>query len=142
MTFSSAVRPRIKLNCWKMKPKVRRRTSVRKRSGKLEMTSPSMLMRPDVGRAMQPTRLKRVVFPDPLGPVNAVAMRLSRASVTPRKAGNSFGWPALYSFVTSRSSIIQVLMTRSGSTVAARHVGSTVAARYGNTTRKKSVATW
>ena len=35
ITFSRADSPRMRLNCWKMKPKVARRTSVRNRSGRL-----------------------------------------------------------------------------------------------------------
>ena len=37
MTFSRAEIPLIRLNCWKMKPKVERRISVRKRSGITEL---------------------------------------------------------------------------------------------------------
>ena len=40
MTLSMADSPRIRLNCWKMKPNVRRRIPVRKRSGRPEMSRP------------------------------------------------------------------------------------------------------
>ena len=88
-----------------MKPKARRRISVRKRSGRLEIVSPSTVMRPEVGRAMQAIRLNSVVLPDPLGPVIATAPRPSSVRLTSRTAANSFGWPALKTLVTSRSSI-------------------------------------
>jgi hypothetical protein len=39
--------------------------------------------------------LKSVVFPDPLGPLRAVAFRESMERVTPWMAVNSLGLPAL-----------------------------------------------
>src|SRR5512136_22447 len=106
MAFSRAVIPLMRLNCWKMKPKVFRRISVRKRSGRLVISVSRSRILPAVGLAMQPMRLRSVVFPDPLGPFKAVALWASMDRLIPCTATNSFGFPELKTFLTSLNSIM------------------------------------
>src|SRR5512138_3853007 len=88
-----------------MKPKVLRLISVRNRSGRLEISrSPSMIL-PVVGLAMHPRIARRVVFPLPLGPHRTVTRLDSMVRVTPRRAANSFGLPALKTLPTSDTRI-------------------------------------
>jgi hypothetical protein len=100
MTFSSTDRPRINWNCWNTKPKVARRSSVRKRSGRAEMSRPSRRTRPLLGRVRPPIKPSSVVLPEPLGPRSAVIRPGSMPKLTSRTAVNSFGWPALKVLLT------------------------------------------
>src|SRR5512143_551831 len=106
MTFSSAVIPLTRLNCWKMKPNVLRRTSVRNRSGRLVMSRPESTIRPDVGRAMHPMMPRRVVLPEPLGPLKTVTFPDCREQLTPSRAMYSLCLPALK---TLRMLIISIM---------------------------------
>src|SRR3990172_13136920 len=108
MTFSRAERPLTRWNCWKMKPKAFRRISVRNRSGRLVISRPPRKILPEVGRAMHPRRDRRVVFPDPLGPLSTVVRPGSIAAVIPSRAQNSLGFPAWKTFRTSFSSILSM----------------------------------
>jgi len=105
-TFSSALMPRIRWNCWKMNPKVRRRVSVRKRSGRLVISRPSTNTLPEVGLAMAPMMLSSVVLPDPLGPLKTVTLRASTSRLTSSMAVNSSGRLRLKIFVMCFSSTI------------------------------------
>ena len=81
-----------------MNPKVLQRISVRKRSGRLLISrSPSQIL-PEVGRAMQPRMLSRVVLPDPLGPLKTVTRSKATLSVTASRAVNSLDLPLLKIF--------------------------------------------
>ena len=112
-----------------MKPKVRRRTAVRKRSGRLVISRPSRWMRPAVGRAMAPIRASRVVFPEPLGPFSTVSRAPSTARLTSSMAVKALGRPSLKTLRTRSSRIIsQALITASGSTMEACQAGTRVAA--------------
>ena len=93
MTFCSALTPRMRLCCWKTKPKVRRRNSARNFSGSEETASPRSRTRPDVGRARQPMSVSSVVLPDPLGPFSTVTSRALIVRLTPRMAATSFARP-------------------------------------------------
>ena len=95
MTFSSTVMPLMRLNCWNTKPKVRRRISVRNRSGRLVSSRSPRKIRPEVGLAMQPARLSRVVLPEPLGPCRAVTVRAAMVRVTVSTATKALVRPAL-----------------------------------------------
>jgi len=85
-----------------MKPKVFRLISVRNLSGRLVISRPIRKIRPDVGLAMQPIKLSRVVFPDPLAPQRRHPVG-SIERVIPSTAMNSFDRPALKTFRTSSS---------------------------------------
>jgi hypothetical protein len=82
-----------------MKPKVRRRSSVRKRSGRLvsSVRTPSRTrwMRPAVGRAMAPTRVSSVVLPEPLGPVRRVIFPAGTCRLTSETAATGVPSPSM-----------------------------------------------
>src|SRR5512141_379732 len=105
MTFSRAVIPLIRLNCWKMNPKVDLRTSVRNLSGRLVISRSATLILPEVGLAMQPIIPSSVVFPEPLGPLMTVILRDSMLRVISRMATCSFDFPWLKILHTFRSAI-------------------------------------
>ncbi len=92
---------------------------------------------------MQPTILSKVVLPEPLGPFNTVTLFSAMFRFTLLIAENSFGLPALKTFLTLTSSIMAYSpvwrIAVSGSMVAARQVGTMVATVYGTTVRKNSV---
>jgi hypothetical protein len=64
------------------------------------------LIRPEVGLAMHPIKLKRVVLPDPLGPIRTITLSELRLRLTPLMATNSFGLPWLKTFLTLINSIM------------------------------------
>ena len=72
--FSIAVMPFMRLNCWKMKPNVLRLIPVKNLSGRLVISRSRSMILPEVGLAIQPRILSRVVFPEPLGPLNTVTL--------------------------------------------------------------------
>ena len=55
--------------------------------------APESVILPEVGLAMQPIRLNRVVFPEPLGPLSTVTLLESIERLTPLMATNSLGFP-------------------------------------------------
>ncbi len=61
----------IKLKVWKTKPIFSRRSAVRPVGLSLDVSTPSMRMRPAVGWSMQPIRFSSVDLPLPLGPAIA-----------------------------------------------------------------------
>jgi hypothetical protein len=63
----------IRLNVWKMNPIFWHLTSAKSFSDIFDVSAPSILMVPLVGLSRQPSRCKKVDFPDPLGPVIAIA---------------------------------------------------------------------
>ena len=101
---------------------------MRNLSGRLVISLSMRWILPEVGLAIQPIKLKRVVFPEPLGPFNTVILPESICRLIPSMAVNSFGFPMLKTFLMFTSSIIFIYrMTESGSIVAALHEGITVA---------------
>ena len=82
-----------------MNPKVCRLISVRNRSGRLVISLSRSLILPEVGLAIHPMRLRSVVFPDPLGPLNTVNLFESMERLTPWTATNSLGLSLLKIFV-------------------------------------------
>lgn len=89
-----------------MKPKVFRLKSVRNLSGRLVISLPRSQILPEVGLVMQPIRLNRVVFPEPLGPLNTVVIFVSNCMLIPWIATNSLGLPVLKDLLTALRSII------------------------------------
>src|SRR5208337_1983536 len=69
------------------------------------VSGPVSCILPEVGLAIQPIMLSKVVLPDPLGPLSTVILRESIDSVTPSSAVNSLGLPLLKTFLMSESSI-------------------------------------
>jgi hypothetical protein len=59
------------LNCWKMKPRVLRRSAARSPSLMLSTGRPSKSTSPEVGRSRAPKSWSIVVLPEPLGPARA-----------------------------------------------------------------------
>ncbi len=82
-----------------MKPKVFRRISVRNRSGRLVISLSCSVILPDVGLAMHPSMLNSVVFPDPLGPLRAVALRESMERFTAFDGHEFVGFARVKDFV-------------------------------------------
>ena len=71
-TFSYAVRTGTRLNVWKMKPRVSRRSAARRCSGTGVTSTLSITIRPPSGLSMQPIRFSSVVLPLPDGPASAM----------------------------------------------------------------------
>ena len=68
-TFSSAVRPGNRLNCWNTKPMSRPRIRAARRADSARMSSPSHSMVPVVGRSRSPSRFSSVDLPLPERPM-------------------------------------------------------------------------
>ena len=82
-TFWNAVSTGIRLYIWKMKPTCRARQAVSLFADMWVISSPATVMLPEVGRSSPPRRLRSVVFPEPLGPMNATNSPLSTSRFSP-----------------------------------------------------------
>jgi hypothetical protein len=88
-TFSRTERIGTRLKNWKTNPVFWRRSFVAASSPRRLTTAPSRTTSPDVGRSRPPRRWRRVLFPDPDGPMTATNSPGSTASDTPRTAATS-----------------------------------------------------
>src|SRR4030067_713715 len=82
-TFWKAVRTGIRLYIWKTKPTWRARQAVSLPADRRVISSPATVMLPEVGRSSPPIRLRRVVLPEPLGPMKATNSPLSTSRFKP-----------------------------------------------------------
>jgi len=87
--FSSAVRTGRRLNDWKMKPILSRRSSVRRRSSRLESSTPSTRAVPLVGRSSPARRCMSVDLPEPEGPMMAAKRPCAKSTETPANASTA-----------------------------------------------------
>ena len=78
-----------RLYAWKMKPTCSRRNSVRRRSEYPDRSWPPIMTRPVVGVSSPEAQWRKVLFPDPDGPMTAVKVPGSRRRLTPRSACTS-----------------------------------------------------
>ena len=110
--FSKAVRVSSRLQSWKMKPSRSRRNFASSLPFNFVSSRPSMTMEPEVGRSMVDTQLRRVVLPDPEGPITPTNSPASRDRDTPSRArvtAPPFPYTRLRP-VTVRISFIMVLL--------------------------------
>ncbi len=89
-----------------MNPKVLCLISVRNRSGRLVISRPASRILPELGLAMHPIKVRRVVFPEPLGPLRTVTLLKSIDKLIPSMATNSLGFPWLKTLRMLISSIM------------------------------------
>ena len=69
--FCSTVNSGMRLNAWNTKPMFRRRKMVSSRFFMAKISRPSRNTLPEVGRSSPPSRLSRVLLPEPLSPTTA-----------------------------------------------------------------------
>jgi hypothetical protein len=84
--FSRALSTGIRLNAWKTKPSLSRRSAVNRLSSRFASSWPSTTTEPDVGRSSPASRCMSVDLPEPDGPMIAVNSPAGNAIVTPRNA--------------------------------------------------------
>ncbi len=84
--FSSAVRTGSRLNDWKMKPILSRRSSVSFLSSSEAISTPSMTTEPLVGRSRPARQCISVDLPEPDGPMIAAYRPAAKPTVTPASA--------------------------------------------------------
>src|SRR5690606_10107306 len=101
--FSYTSSTGMRLNDWKMKPRVLWRRAVSCLSLSELVSVPLILTTPEVGVSMQPIIFRMVDLPEPDGPVIEMNSPFSTAKETPRTACTSV-FPKGYTFVTSISS--------------------------------------
>jgi len=84
--FSSAVSVGTRLNAWKMKPILSRRSNVRRLSSSLERSVSPMKTLPELSESSPATVCIRVDLPEPLGPMIAVNSWAWKSTVTASRA--------------------------------------------------------
>ena len=84
--FCSTVNSGIRLNAWNTKPMFRRRKIVRSRSFMANRSCPSRYTLPEVGVSSPPSRLSRVLLPEPDSPTTATNSPLGTEKLTFFKA--------------------------------------------------------
>jgi hypothetical protein len=115
-TFWAAVSLGMRLKPWKTNPTFSDRSLESSPSPMCETGSPWMYTVPDVGTSRQPIMLRRVLFPEPLGPVMAVNSPSWMARETSLSALESRLDPSLYVLATcsSATALLDVFSTPPG----------------------------
>ena len=90
MTFCQTVNAGSRLNDWKTKPIRSRRSSVSLRSLSPASAWPSMETLPDVGRSSPAAQCRKVLLPDPDGPITAVKVPGANFIEIPSRAVTAF----------------------------------------------------
>jgi hypothetical protein len=89
--FCAAVRDGTRLNDWKTKPIRSRRSLLSASSSSLPMSRSPRWIDPEVGRSRPAAQWRKVLFPDPEGPITAVKEPLASVSDSSRSAATAFG---------------------------------------------------
>ncbi len=87
--FWAAVSDGTRLNDWKTKPIRSRRSRVSRASRSSARSVPSSSTRPDVGRSSPAAQCRKVLLPEPDGPMIAVKEPAGSSSDTPRRASTA-----------------------------------------------------
>ena len=94
-TFSSAVKAWMRWWNWNTKPIELRRSAVRPSSSMCRVGLPSRKSSPSLGRSSRPTRLSRVLLPEPEAPTSAAKSWRCRRRSRPCSTSTSVGLPTL-----------------------------------------------
>ena len=86
---------------WNTKPKRRRRRIDKARSDMVVISSPSRVIDPELGRSTPARQCRRVVLPEPEGPMIATCVPCGSVRSTPASAWTGV-FPRMYVFVSAR----------------------------------------